>query len=723
MYIAHTREDGKEQSLKNHLTETAKLAKAFASSFHAGELAYQMGLAHDLGKYSKEFQDRIKGISAAQVDHSTSGGIELNKIFKNIIPVYGVLGHHSGLPNGGSKEVGLNNPDSTLYGRLNKKNLPVSSAYKNEINLSNAPWPNFKPSQDIGFTMAFFIRMLYSALVDADYLDTESFMSQGEVQRSGFDSIDVLKERFDRFIQHTPREKSPINMKRNEILEDCLSASGKEKGLFFLTVPTGGGKTISSLGFALHHAKKHHLKRIVYVIPFTSIIDQNAKVIASIVNESEGINNVIEHHSNILYPNEENKKDYKYLAAENWDAPIIVTTNVQFFESLFAHRSAKCRKLHNLAESVIIFDEAQMLPIPFLKPCIRAMEELIRNYNTTAVLCTATQPSLGPIFSKDITPTEICKDPKALYSFFRRATLKNIGKISEEDLIQNLKEKKQVLCIVNTRKHAQELYGKLDKAFHLSTLLFPAHRKKVLEEIKECLKNGKACRVISTSLIEAGVDLDFPFVYREKAGLDSVIQAAGRCNREGKHSPNESITYIFQSEDYKIPAPMAIASQGFNDAAKKHGDLGSPEAIQLYFDSIYTIQGQKLDQKNIINRLNEGWKEAGSIPFRDISEDFLMIENHTYTIFIPFGEEAADLLKRLQFGERSRSLLRKINQYSVNIYENHLNLLLNNGMVEYLDQKNSKDVRDGLFILTDPTAYDDKLGLKLAPDTGNGIFL
>lgn len=721
MYIAHKRDDGEEQALKDHLKETARLAEAFASSFDAGKIAYQMGLAHDLGKYSVEFQNRIKGISAAQVDHSTAGGIELNGILKNIIPVYGVLGHHSGLPNGGSKAVGLNNPDATLYGRLNKKALPDCSAYKNEIHLSNAPWPNFKPSGDRGFAMAFFSRMLYSALVDADYLDTESFMSTESVPRSGFDSIDVLKERFDTFIQNTPREKSPINLKRNEILENCLSASQKEKGLFSLTVPTGGGKTISSLGFALYHAKKHNFKRIIYVIPYTSIIDQNAKVISAIVNKE--INNVIEHHSNISYPNKENYKDYQYLATENWDAPIIVTTNVQFFESLFAYRSSRCRKLHNIAESVLIFDEAQMLPVPFLKPCIRAIEELVRNYNTTAVLCTATQPSLDTIFSKDLTPTEIYKNPKELYGFFRRATLRNIGKISEEELLKSLEEKKQVLCIVNTRKHAQELYGKLDNAYHLSTLMFPSHRKKILEEIKESLKAGKECRVISTSLIEAGVDLDFPFVYREKAGLDSIIQAAGRCNREGKNSPLESITYVFESEDYKIPSNMKIAAEGFHTAAKNHEDLGSPEAIKLYFDSVFTIRSQELDSKNIILRLNEGWSNAGSLPFRDIAEDFLMIESHTYPVLIPFEEEAQRLLEKLRYGIRNRDILRKINHYSVNIYENHLSLLLNNGMVEYMDHKNSKDMKDGLFVLTDSSAYDNKLGLKLAPDTGNGIFL
>ena len=357
--------------------------------------------------------------------------------------------------------------------------------------------------------------------------------------------------------------KNELCAKRSDILRSCLQGGEREKGLYTLTVPTGGGKTVSSLAFALTHAVRHGMKRVVYVIPYTSIIEQNAKVFAEIL----GPENVLEHHSQTELADEKGDSETpearrRRLACENWDAPVIVTTAVQFFESLYAAKTSRCRKLHNLAGSVVIFDEAQTLPVPFLKPCVSAIGELVRHYGVTAVLCTATQPELGRLFNElapELSIREIAPEPDELFEFFRRVSFQREGQLSNEELAARLTETEQALCIVNTRKRAREVFQLLPEEgrFHLSTLMTPQDRKRVLDAVRERLKERKPCRVVSTSLVEAGVDVDFPAVWREVAGLDSILQAAGRCNREGKRPAAESIVHIFHA-DGRIPRMLKL---------------------------------------------------------------------------------------------------------------------------------------------------------------------
>ena len=723
MFLAHTKENGEQQELKVHLENVAALAKGFADAFGngTGEVAYQMGLAHDLGKYSDKFQARIRGEDSSSVDHSTAGGRALYNL-GNTIGAYGVMGHHSGLMNGGSRRLDTGREDKGAFFVRYKKRIENYDAYQKEITLvNNIDELEIESMAGVGFSVSILTRMLYSTLVDADFLDTEVFMADSPVPRGGYDSIEVLYQRYSAYVQRFNSPKTPIHQKRNEILANCLEKGEEPRGLYSLTVPTGGGKTISSLGFALKHAKLHGLDRVIYLIPYTSIIEQTAQVIGEIV----GPENVLEHHSSVYYNSEENHINRNYLATENWDAPIIVTTNVQFFESLFACRSSKCRKLHRIANSVLIFDEIQMIPTSYLLPCIMSIGELVKNYRATAVLCTATQPALDSFFMPKLKRKEICTDPQALYEFFKRATITPIGQLKDEELVARLQAEEQVLCIVNSRKQAQNLYQMLGEGYHLSTLMTPMHRKEVLAQIRKALQEGRPCRVISTSLVEAGVDLDFPTVYRAKNGLDSIIQAAGRCNREGKNPPEESRVYVFEEQsEYALPSVFRQPTAGFDEMCRRHQELDNVATIHDYFHWLYVIKKNELDQNNVIESFNYGWGDnKRSLPFKDVRDRFRLIDQNTYPIFIPIGPEAQDLDRRINQGERSRELLRAIGRYSVNVYEQHLNTLWTSGVVEFMDDKIALKAKDGLFVLRNLEAYSDKQGLTLEPETGVGLFI
>ncbi|MGI6562831.1 MAG: CRISPR-associated helicase Cas3' [Clostridia bacterium] len=696
---------------------TAKLASDFASVFGCKDLGYLCGLVHDIGKYSQEFQKRIRGHSI-YVDHSTAGAIEIYKYVKafGIILAYCIAGHHAGLPDGGSAADTGDEP--TLYGKLKRRNLPNYGTYRKFLDIPKEKLPSKIPIQPVaggGLSISFLIRMLYSCLVDADYLDTERFMSGNTIDRSIDCSIDTL---LDKLLEYIKRFDSPVglvNEKRCEILNRCLHAAENPKGIYTLTVPTGGGKTISSLSFALKHAKKHGMKRIIYVIPYTSIIEQNAAVIKSIL----GSEYVLEHHSNIAYDDESEEMSKLRLATENWDIPIVVTTNVQFFESFFSNRASKCRKLHNTANSVILFDEAQMLPIYYLLPCIRTISELVTNYGSTCVLCSATQPAIKDLFPKGTKITEIIENAPALYKAFKRTNIKYIGKLSYELLIDHLEKRNQVLCIVNTRKTARNISDGLSEPgnFHLSTLMCPVHRSQKIAEIKDRLKKEMPCRVISTSLIEAGVDVDFPAVYRQMAGLESQIQAAGRCNREGRRSIEDSNVYIYDMDDdynQKLPSALRRPTEIAKGIAERYTDVSSPEAIEAYFTQLFHTAGKSLDYKDIISRLEEGAVNGGSFPFHQIASEYKLIEDITYGIIIPYDEKAKLFIERLKNNERTISSVRNIQPYIVNVYKKEAEKLLGVGAIEMIDTE--------LFVLMDTSLYNERTGLKVEIEDGIGIF-
>ena len=717
MYLAHRTEDGREQTLREHLQQTAEYAEAFAAPFGAGRLAYEIGLAHDIGKYSQAFQRRIRGENVS-VDHATAGAQEIFK-YLGWPGAYCVAGHHGGLPDGGGKTNSAAAP--TLMGRL-KRQVPPYDAFASEIRLERA---SFRPPRVLGkggFTLAFWIRMLYSCLVDADFLDTEAFMRGTPPPRGSDTAMETLWTRLETYITKWDDPETELDRVRNEILRACIAAGENQTpGLFTLTVPTGGGKTVSSLAFALRHARKHGKKRVIYVIPYTSIIEQTADQFMEILGDEP----VLEHHSNVDLDGDEGdpERERKKLAAENWDLPVIVTTAVQFFESLFANRPSRCRKLHNLADSVIIFDEAQTLPLPYLLPCVRAIAELAVNYGATCVLCTATQPALGPLFrniAPDLTLREIV--PSLPDRVFRRVRYEKLGRVSEAELARRLNAHNQALCIVSTRKQAQAVYARLEGegCFHLSTLMYPVRRRQVLAEIRLRLDKGLPCRVVATSLIEAGVDVDFPVVYRAEAGLDSVIQAGGRCNREGNNPADESVVYLFtldSAEESRLPhalkRPLEVMRAVTADAARPD----APETIERYFTALHLYTGEGMDDKNVVAAFENGAQDPRqpSFPFAETAEKFHLIDQDTRAVLIPCTPEAEALAQRLIRGERSRELLRKAGQYTVNVYENHFNALNAHGALTMLEQN--------LALLTDLSLYDDQTGLALLTDGGEGIFI
>lgn len=710
-YLAHVAPDGRTQTVLSHLEGTAELAGQFASAFGAQEQGYLAGLAHDIGKCSTEFQKRLLE-GGHIVDHSTAGAWECMRQGNQVFAAFCVAGHHSGLPDGGSQ---VDSSDGSTFGaRLKRAQAHRIPDYHLEAEVLHLPRPQPPHLPDIKAEQ-FFTRMLYSCLVDADYLDTEAFMAGHPRQRHPADFA-ALEAAFQNYISPWFPPKTPLNQVRCHILNTCKQrGADSAPGYFTLTVPTGGGKTVASLAFALAHARAHHLSRIVYVIPYTSIIEQTAQVFREIL----GPEHVLEHHSGVLFDTSEAASPQEYAmaqATENWDMPVIVTTAVQFFESLFSNRSSKCRKLHNLANSILIFDEAQMMPLPCLRPCVYAISQLVEHYHASAVLCTATQPALGPIF-REFNPayaaTELCPPHLQDAPLFRRVSFRQAGQLSCVQLAHQLQALHQVLCVVNTRKEAQALYALLpeDGSYHLSTLMYPAHRQQVLSTIRQRLKAGLPCRVVSTSLIEAGVDVDFPHVYREQAGLDSILQAAGRCNREGKRRAFESIVTIFQGESAP-PAQFSRSIAAGKQALDRYSDPFSQSAISAYFTEWLELSGKQAQDAAGILPLMEDPRSF--LPFRTVAERFHLIDDRTKTVYIPL-EEGAQLVRQLEHGPVSQTLFRKLGRYSVSIYEPHFQALLGLGALKVLD--------DGCAILQNTNYYHPDTGLTMDIPSGIANFL
>ena len=710
-YLAHLTEDGRTQTILEHLKGTASLCSAFAAAFDAEAQGQLAGMAHDIGKYSAAFQRRLHG--GPKVDHASAGAFECLKA-QQLAAAFAISGHHGGLPDGGSRGDAAG--AGTFWGRINRAsqgNLEGYHAWQSEFSLPHANTPAFAGTRLEGM---FFTRMLFSCLVDADYTDTGAFMDNSPYLPASSSSMEELWRRLETYVSGWFPPKGALNMQRCVILEQCMSAGAQYgPGLFTLTVPTGGGKTVASLSFALAQAKARRMKRIVYVIPYTSIIEQTAQTFREILGDE----NVLEFHSGVQFDQQEDDASSSETSpltrsVETWDVPVIVTTAVQFFESLYACRPSKCRKLHNLAQSVLIFDEAQMLPLPYLRPCVWAIAQLVRHYGASAVLCTATQPALDPIFQEfapEIPIREICPMAEAHWESFRRVSFQQAGTLSWMDLAARLQQQEQVLCVVNTRRAAREVFHQLSGSgnFHLSTLMYPAHRKRILDEIRQRLRDGLPCRVVSTSLIEAGVDVDFPAVYRELSGLDSILQAAGRCNREGKRPPEDSIVTIFQGED--PPPRLFETSIGAGKIVLDHcQDVSSRAAIHTYFSTLLDLKGAEAQDAHHILPL----MESEFFPFRTVAERFHLIESPTTTVYLPL-EEGAGLVELLRSGQYSRTLYRRLGQYGVSVYPQHLAALEQAGALEHLE--------DGSVVLRDIGLYTQTTGLTLEPSGGNALFI
>ena len=731
-----------------HLNKVASWTAKFAGEMFAEgqdresarRWGYLAGLWHDLGKFSKEFQDYLhrvggnahEGEVQGKVDHSTAGAKEAVARFKVLghFLAYGMAGHHSGLLNA---EEG-----ASQRGRLQKEppELPPTPEVPREVLAQTAPkllrflTKVLGNPKSAGFSAQFFTRMLFSCLVDADFLATEAFMNPAQAARRNVAPDDVLNQiaellgaRIAKF--GTPASGDTVNQKRSKVVADCAREAGREPGLFTLTVPTGGGKTLSSILFALRHAMRYGQRRIIYVAPFTSIIEQNADVIRDIVRplESDSFTPLIEHHS-ALSPERETQQSR--LAAENWDAPIVVTTAVQFYESLFAARTSRSRKLHNIANSVVILDEAQTLPVSFLSPCLHVLRELAENYRTSVVLCTATQPAIG--FHKTDFPIglsgcrEIVSDTRSLFTALKRVNIANRGELSDTALTDELREHPSALCIVNRREHARTLFqllGEEDGNYHLSALMCPEHRSQVLAEIRRRLNAGLPTRVISTQLVEAGVDVDFPVVYRSLAGLDSIAQAAGRCNRHGR-LPRPGQVFVFKPEDTRGEAFFRDTAQVAAQVLELEEDLLGEGAIRRYFDLYYYRNKQRWDEKRILDHfeLRPGSPDFPLVfNFTSAAKAFQLIDDWQRSVIVPFDNKARKLIEELRNPTipLHRDLLRGLQRYTVQIPPRLLNA--NTNSFEHL--------RDDQFhVLISPELnYSRHFGLTLNAEDARKQYL
>lgn len=731
MHFAHSLEGAPQdewQTLEDHLAQVSERSAQATSAFGAGEWGRIFGLLHDIGKCNPDFQDRLTGKNRSHADHKGTGARLLWERGTGFgrIGAYCVAGHHGGLPDFSHTENGM-----SLKGVIEKAFI-LPHGIDNPLDGLLQPELPFAP--DDPFQLSFFTRMLFSALVDADFLDTERFMdAEKSSWRVPGPTLGALRDALDRRLAGFPKS-GRMNSLRAEILAHCRGKAPLAPGLFTLTVPTGGGKTLTSMAFALDHALLHGLRRVIYVIPYTSIIEQNARVFRDVFQNQPGA--VIEHHSNFdprrAFGETDNARESAAgrrhrLACENWDAPVVVTTNVQFFESLFAAKPSRCRKLHNVAGSVIILDEAQMLPVEYLDPCLRALEELAGHYGCSVVLCTATQPALR---REDFAATrrkgripglvgldaerELAPAPDRLHEAFRRTELCHLGELSLADVAERVMEPEQVLCIVNTRARATELYGMVEDepgARHLSALMCPAHRSERLAEIRRMLKNGEPCRVISTQLIEAGVDVSFPEVIREMAGLDSIVQAAGRCNREGENKELAPVSVFRPSEGM----PRAFSVQAEHAASVLRGPHGkdpfSPEAVRHYFRLHYWLQ-DSLDRKDVLRDLDSRGLEWR---FREAERKFRLIDSSMVPVVVPWNDRAGELVRGLEFAEHPGGLLRELQQYTVQVYENQLRALDNVGAVEW--------VADAYAVLCRMEFYNDLFGLQLPGPSDPEYFL
>jgi len=729
--------------LEEHLAAVSLMAGRMASEFGAGEWGRLAGIWHDLGKFSRDFQSYIRSKSGheahlvdavpGRVNHSSAGALHaaaaLGKL--GIVLAYLIAGHHAGLPDWFADETA----NAALENRLREgkeigllqQALKVAPRY-----ILQAEQPALKP-ESFGGTdgLHLWIRMLFSCLTDADFLDTEAFMDQVKSgQRGGYPELATLRDQFDEAMQKKAgeAEATPVNRLRAEVLRQCRARADGAPGIYTLTVPTGGGKTLSSLAFAIEHALHHGKRRIVYAIPYTSIIEQTANVFRDIFGDA-----VLEHHSN-LDAKEETAKSR--LASENWDAPLIVTTNVQLFESLFAARTSRCRKLHSLVNSVVILDEAQLLPPAFLQPILDAMRLLTEHYGVTFVLCTATQPALGT--RKDSfgrtwlsgfdDAEEIVSGVEELYK------LERVKVVLPEDwntpgdwdeIATRVVLHPSVLAIVNTRADCRELHRRMPAGtVHLSALMCGEHRSFVIKQIKQRLANQESVQVVSTQLIEAGVDVDFPVVYRALAGLDSIAQAAGRCNREGRQADLGNVIVFVPPKQ----APLGLLRFG-EDACKRlltgrpENPL-TPEWFKRYFKHYYSAVGEEGLDKQGIQRLLSGDARDCHIQFRTAAECFQLIDKDgSVAVIVPYnnpedsGRDSRSLIARLRLGELHRDLLRELQRFTVMVRRYDFQRLEKAGEIE--------EIMQGVWVLTNETAYHPDFGLLLEntenPDPG-GLY-
>ena len=708
------------QTNEEHQRGVAELAAGFSGQFGLPTWGYVLGMLHDKGKERNSFQQYIRKVNDLQLtdfkhceehDHAFVGGIlAIDFLGKDVLNLLSnqIISHHTGLHDYTDAENIVEG--KCLPSEINKDDTGMNKALLLE-ELRNSPFFKLRVDKKHFHHLS---RMLFSCLVDADRLDTERFMNVESWRKRGSASIlsDLLSE-LEVFLQklQSGSDDTEVNRIRRKVMERCGTTFSGDKGFYSLTVPTGGGKTLSSLLWAMRHAVHHSMRRIIIAIPYTSIIVQTAGILKNIFGEE----NVLEHHSN-FNPDEiidEETRDKAMLATENWDYPVIVTTNVQLFESMFSNRPSACRKLHNIVDSVIILDELQTLPTDFLQPIVDAMKAYHKLFGVSFLFTTASQPVLSGTI-KGTNPkaiidgiehvSEIIPEEYALHDRLRRVKLviDNTGKTYDE-MAAELAKHDKVLCIVNTRKDAKELYDRLPDEgvkLHLSRMMCPDHISETILRIKTLLANGSQpiVRVVATQLIEAGVDIDFPVVFRQEAGLDSILQAAGRCNREGKNTIGQTFVFSLSAQN-RIPFGSMAAANNARLNLPSDSDWFAPSVMAEYFRQLYSRKNT-FDEKDI----NHYLYKPDELCFAKASELFKLIYDDGVNLIVNW-RNSFDLVEKLKETGCSYSLMKQLAQFTVNVHRSDFNKLRECGAVN--------EIVKGVYIVPDRAQYDDITGLSL----------
>ena len=676
-FYAHTPGRGSVwHDLVLHLEQTAIRARDNGAKFGAGEIGYFAGLWHDLGKFNPEFQEYLVRCASADrnghpppaksVPHAIYGSKFAREAYPPLMQV--IYGHHAGLPEIETAKHRISAPD-------------LAEPFAEIMRLANEHLEGFGQPFDSAVLLTdpprnereyeLFLRMVFSTLVDADFLDTEAHFDPQKAGSRGArphpSDLWPLLEASQGDLLAAASDTS-VNRVRTEVYEACLCAASEPQGVFRLCVPTGGGKTRSGLAFALKHAVEHGLDRVIVAAPYTSIIEQTVDEYRSIF-ESLGEDVVLEHHSAVARESGDGSEEaYQArvrtrLATQNWDAPLVVTTTVQLFESLFARRTSHCRKLHNIAHSIIVLDEVQTLPLRLLTPILDVLNELARRYSVTVVLCTATQPALDertrylegfdPAAVSDIVP----RDQTSVHFRELRRVEYEIpdDRWSWDDVARRLMDfarKGRALVVLNSRRDALAVLDAIGDGqpglFHLSTLLCGAHRRVVLDEVRRRLRTGAPCLLVSTQVVEAGVDLDFPVVFRALGPLDRIVQAAGRCNREGSmDSPGRVV--VFRPIAGRVPPGEYASAVAEAELILRRDDLDlhDPDIFREYFSRMYRVVSTDEFE---IQSLRE------SLDYPEVADRFRLIPDDTVPVIVPYEErDPRKETTRLRLLERIRS--------------------------------------------------------------------
>lgn len=725
-YYAHTREDGERQTVKAHLEGVSKLAEGFSVDF-LKPLAKKAAFDHDLGKYALKYQWRLDDDNI-KFSHAACGALEYKKFadkndcFASLfapLMEYCIAGHHTGLMDGGTDADNSDSP--TLSGTLKRGNEYTGdsdySAYATEIEFATLTQEEITPPYnelcsakdptELIERYAFFTKFVFSCLTDADFLDTEIFCNKN-VERGMSGDFEKALDKLNRELSDMPSD-NPLRQARSRIQQQAFDNSVNKSHISILDMPTGSGKTLCSLKLALESGKK----RIIYVIPYTSIIEQTANKFEKMFGD---VLPVLQHHSNYSYDGntEEEKKTVEKLkrTCENWDAPLIITTSVQFFQSIYHYKGSALRKLHNLRDSVIVFDEIHLIPTELLRPCLKAVGYITKYLNSEALFLSATMPDYSKLFDKflpDVNYNKLVTD-RTNFKYFKKCEYKDMGKTTLETIAENASRCKNALIVVNTKKTAAELYNLVQgEKYHLSANMTPAHRSRVIEVVRNKLENGEPITVVSTSLVEAGVDLDFNTVFRQLSGLDSILQAGGRCNREGKDA--KGYVYVFDiDETYRKGSDLAMRINKTKGLLEKYQDITSYDCIKEYYDGIFDFNQSRIAE-NSIAKYNEqsnsfdrqGLMSPYSIPFRSYAMQFEYISADTISIVIddPNDQTCHELVETLRNGDMS--VRRALQKYSVSVYMNVFKDLYSQGVLN--------DHGTGIFILENQSYYNNETGL------------